>query len=242
MAALGSHTNWSQASSMGTRMATSSRKVIMCEIAPLFLLLNTPLGGSFQQSLIQKAVSSMPVSSQNTLTSGETPTSWAFPFGHCHHRLGAASLTLCKAWEYALNHRESSIAPSTSSCIINCPMLRTVRVDGQTSHPWALILHHQMAKGHLASERATPSAPTVSGVMRSYQGTSSSGMPWTTNCSQRVALQVWSTVSSISSSLPMSIWYPVHCPGLPLECSSLPSAEDWQLSSSCCIMWWTGIC
>ena len=57
-----------------------------------------------------------------------------------------------------------------------------------------------MVRRCLASERATPSVPTISGVTRSYQGTSSSEMPWTANCSQRVALQVGLTVSSISSS------------------------------------------
>ena len=227
---------------MGTCTATSSRKVIACEIMPLSLLLNTLLGGSSQQSLVQEAASLMPVSSQNTLTSGETPTSCAFPFGHCHCRPRAASPTLCRVREYTLNHRELSTSPSTSSCVINCPMLRTVRVDGQTSHPWTLMLHCQMVRRHLASERATPLAPTVSSVTKSYQGTSSSGMPWTANCSQQVALKVGSTVSSISSSSPMSIWYPVCCPGLPLECSSLPSAEDRQLSSSHRIMWRTGVC
>ena len=239
MAALGGHTNWSQALSMGTCTAMSSRKVITCKIAPLSLLLNTPLGGSSQQSLVQEA---MLVSSQNTLTSGETPTSHTFPFGHCHHRPHMASLTLCKAQEYTLNHWESSTVPCTSSCIINCPMLRTVGVGGQMSCPWTLMLHHQMARRCLASERAAPSVPTISGVTRSYQGISSSNMPWTTNCSQRVALQVGSTISSISSSSPMSIWYPVCCPGLPPECSSLPSAEDRWLSFSRHIMWWTGIC
>ena len=172
---------------------------------PLSLLLNTPLSGGSQQSLVQEAMSSMPVSSQNALTNGETPTSHAFPFCHCHHRLCAASLTLCKAREYSSNHRESSTFSSTSSCITNCPMLRTIGVGGQTSHPWTLILHHQMARRRLASERATPLAPTINGVTSLYQDTSSSEMPWTTNYSQREALQVGLTVSSISSSLPMSI-------------------------------------
>ena len=153
-----------------------------------------------------------------------------------------ASLTLCKVQEYASNHRELSTTPSTSFRIINCPMLRTVGAGRQMSHPWTLILHCQMARRCLASKRAAPSAPTVSGVTRCYQGTSSSGMPWITNCSQWVALQVGSTVSSVSSSLPMSIWYPVHYPGLPPECSSLPSVEDWQPSYSHCITWQTGIC
>ena len=135
MAALGGHTNWSQASSMGMRTAMSSRKVIACEMAPLSLLLNIPLGGSSQQSLVQEASSSMPVSSQNTLTSEETPTSRAFPFGHCHRRPCVDSLTRCKAQEYASNHRELSTIPCTSSHFMNCPMLRTVGVDGQTSHP-----------------------------------------------------------------------------------------------------------
>ena len=185
MAALGGHTNWSQASNVGTCTAMSSRKVIVCKIVHLSCLLNTPLGGSSQQSLVQEVVSSTPVSSQNTLTSGETPTSRAFPFGHCHHQLHTASPTLCKVQEYASNHRELSTVPCTSSCIMNCPMLRTIGVGGQTSHPWTLILHGQMARRCLASERATPSVPTVSSVMRLYQGTSSSEMPWITNCSQQ---------------------------------------------------------
>ena len=241
MATLGGHTNWSQALSMGTRTAMSSRKVITCEIAPLFLLLNTPLRGSSQQSLVQEVASWMLVSSQNTLTSGETPTSRAFPFGHCYHRPCAASLTLCKVWEYASNHRELSTIPCTSSHIMNCPMLRTIGAGGEMTHPWTLLLHHQMARRCLASERAAPSVPTISSVMRSYQGTSSFEMPWTASCSQRVALQVGSTVSSVSSSSPMSNWCPVHCPGLPPECCSLPLAEDQWLSSSHHITWWTGI-
>ena len=190
-------------------------------MAPLSLLLNTPLGRSSQHSFVQEVVGSAPVSSQNALTRGETPTSHTFPFGHCHHQPCVASLTLCKAWEYASNHRESSIIPSTSSCIINHPMLRTIGAGGQMSCPWTLILHHHMERRHLASERAEPSAPTVSSVTRLYQGTLSSEMPWTTNCSQWVALQVGSTVSSISSSSPISIWYPVHCLGLPTESLSL---------------------
>ena len=210
MATLGGHTNWSQASSVGTHTATSSRKVIACKIAPLSVLLNTPLGGSSQQSLVHEVMSLTSVSSQNAPTSGKILTSHAFPFGHSHHRLHAASLTLCKAQEYASNHRELTTIPCTSSCVINCPMLRTIGAGGKTSRPWTLIL--QMARRHLASERAAPSVPTISGVTRSSQGTSSSAMPWTANCSQWVALQVGSTVSSISSSLPMSIWYPVHCP------------------------------
>ena len=214
----------------------------MCEIVLLSLLLNTPLGGSSQQSLVEEAVSLMLVSSQNTLTSGETPTFCAFPFGHCHRQPCVASPTLCKVQEYASNHRELSTIPCTSSHVMNCPMLRTVRAGGQTSHPWTLILHCQMGRRCLASKRATPSVPTISSVTRSYQGTLSSDMPWTANCSQWVALQVGSTVSSISSSLPMSIWYPVHCPGLPPECCSLPSAEDGQPLSSHRITQWTGVC
>ena len=155
---------------MGTCTATSSRKVIACEIAPLSLLLNTPHSGSSQRSLVQEAVSSTPVSSQNALTSGETPTSHAFPFGHCHRRLCVSSLTLCKAQEYTLSHRELSTFPNTSSHIINCPMLRTVGVGEQMSCPWTSMLHCQMVRRHLASERAAPLAPTISGVTSSYQG------------------------------------------------------------------------
>ena len=242
MATLSGHTNWSQALSVGTRTAISSRKVIACDIASLSLLLNTPLGRSSQQSLVQEAVSSTPVSSQNTLTSEETPTSPAFPFGHCHPQLCVASLTLCNAQEYASNHRELPTVPCTSSLVMNCPMLRTGGVGGQMSHPWTLILHRQTVRSHMASERAAPSAPIISGVTNSYQGTSSSEMPWTANCNQCVVHQVGSTVSSISSPLPMSMWYPVHCPGLPPEHSSLPSAEDQQPSSCHRITWQTGVC
>ena len=195
-------------------------------MVPLSLLLNTPLGGSSQHSFVQEAVGSALVFSQNTLTRGETPTSHAFPFGHCHRQPCAASPTLCKAWEYTSNHRESSIVPSTSAHVINCPMLRTVGVGRQTSCPWTLILHHHMVRRCLASERVAPLAPTISGVTRLYQGTSSSEMPWTPNCSQWVALQVGSTVSSVSSSSSISIWYPFCCLRLPLESLSLPLAED----------------
>ena len=99
-----------------------------------------------------------------------------------------------------------------------------------------------MARRCLASERTVPSAPIISGVMYSYQGTSSSKMPWTTNCNQRVVCQMGSTISRVSSSLLMSMRYPVHCLGLPPEHSSLPSAEDQWLVSSRCIMRWTGVC
>ena len=239
MAALSRHTNWSQASSVGTCTARSSRKVIVCEIEPLSLLLYTLLGRSSQQSLVQVAASSTPVASQNALTNGETFTSRAFPFSHCHHQPCMASLTLCKVWEYALNHSKLSTSPCTSSHVMNCPMFRTVRADGQTSHPCTLALHHQTARRHLASERAVPLAPIISSVTYSYQGTSSSEMLWTANCNQCVVHQVGST---ISSSLPMSTLYPVRCLGLPPEHSSLPSAEDQWLVSSCRIMRWTGIC
>ena len=184
MAALGGHTNWSQASSMGMRTAMLSRKVITCEIAPLSLLRNTPLGRSSQQSLVQEAASSTPVSSQNTLTSGETPTSCTFPFGHCHCRPHATSPTLCKAWEYTSNHRELSTIPCTSSHIMNCPILRTVSTGRQMSCPWTLILLRQTVRRHLASKRAAPSVPTVSSVMRSYQGTS--GPPGGVDCLQHL--------------------------------------------------------
>ena len=130
----------------------------------------------------------------------------------------------------------------TSSHVMNCPMFRIVGVGGQTSHPCTLALHCQMVRRCLASERAMPMAPVISSVTYSYQGTSSSEMPWTTNCNQRVVHQVGSTVSSIFSSLPMSTGYPVHCPGLPLEHSSLPSAEDRWLVSSHHITWQTGVC
>ena len=184
----------------------------------------------------------MPVSSQNALTSGETVTSRAFPFGHCHHRPRTASLTLCKAWEYISNHSKLSTSPCTLSCVMNCPMFRTVRVGGQMSCPCTLRLHCQMVRRHLASERAAPWAPDINSVMYSYQGTSSSEMPWTANCNQRVVHQVGSTVSSISSSLPMSMQYAACCPGLPPEHSSPTPAEDLLPLSPHCLMQWTGIC
>ena len=233
--------NWPQASSMGTRTARSSRKVIACEISPLSLLLYTPLGGSSQQSLVQVAAGSTPVASQNAFTNGETFTSHTFPFGHCYRQLCTASPTLCKVWEYASTHSKFSTSPCTSSHVMNCPMFRTVRVGGQMSHPCTLALHHQTVRRCLASERAMPSAPIVNGATYSYQGTSSSKIPWTANCNQRVVCQVGSTISSISSSLLMSTRYPVHCLGLPSEHSSLPLAEDWQLVSSHHITQWTGI-
>ena len=110
------------------------------------------------------------------------------------------------------------------------------------SHPWTLILHWQMTRRCLANDKAMPSVPTVKGMTSSCQGTSSSEMAWTAKWSQRVVLQVGLTLSSVSPSLPMSTWYPVHCPGLPLEDSGLPSAEHLRLSSSCHTMWWTGVC
>ena len=141
-----------------------------------------------------------------------------------------------------MNHRESSTFSSTSSWVINCPMLRAIRVGGQMSHPWTLILHCQMARRHLANDKAVPSVPTIKGMMSSRQGTSSSEMPWTTKWSQRVVLQVGLTVSSMFPSSPMSTWYPVRCPGLPLEDSGLPSAEHLRPSSSRHTTQRTGVC
>ena len=184
----------------------------------------------------------MPVSSQNALTSGETVTSCAFPFGHCHQQLCTASLTLYKAQEYTSNHSELSTSPCTSSHVMNCPIFRTVRVGGQMSHPCTLILHHQMARRHLASERAVPSAPDINGMTYLYQGTLSSKMPWTTNCNQCVVRQVGSTVSRVSSSLLMSRRYAARCPGLPLEHSSPPPAEDLLPLSPCHLTWRTSVC
>ena len=176
-----------------------------------------PPGCSSQQSLVQLVAGSLPVSSQNALTRGETAISRAFPFSHLHRRPDMASPTLCNAQEYTSNHSVLSTSPHTSSRIMNCPMFRTVGAGGQTSRPCTLRLHCQMVRRRLASERAMPSAPDVNGVMHSYQGTLSFKIPWTANCSQRVVCQVGSTVSSISSSFsPMSRWYTVHCPGLPL--------------------------
>ena len=67
-------------------------------------------------------------------------------------------------------------------------------------------------------------------------------MPWTAKLSQLVVLYIGLTVSSMSFSSPMSTWYSVCCPGLPLEDSGLPSAGHLQPSSSCCTTWWTGVC
>ena len=173
MAALGGHTNWSQVLSVGLCTAMSSRKVIMCETAPLSLLLNTALGWSSQQSLVQ-------------LVAGSTP--------------------------------------------------------GSTSCLCTLRLHPQTARKHLASERATPLAPDVNGAMHSYQGTSLSEMPWTANCNQRVVCQVGSTVSRVSSSLPMSRWYMACCPGLPPEHSGPPPADAPPLLSPHCFMRQTSVC
>ena len=132
-----------------------------------------------------------------------------------------------------MSHRELSTFSSTSSWVINCSMLRAIRAGRQKSHPWTLILHHQTVRRCLAKDTAMSSVPTVKGMTHSAQDTSSSRMPLTTNWSQCVILQVRSMVSSVSSSLPMSTWYSVPCPGLPLEDSSLPSVEHQQPSSSC---------
>ena len=242
IATLGGHTNWSQVLSVGVRTAMLSRKVITCKTVPLSLLLNTALGWSSQQSLVQLAVGSTPVSSQNALTMGETATSHAFPFGHCHRRLCTASPTLCKVQEYTLNHSVLSTSPHTSSHVMNCPMFRTVGAGGQMSCPCTLRLHRQMATRHLASERAVPLALNVNGAMHLYQGTSSSEMPWTANCNRHVVRQVGSIVSRVSSSLPMSRRYMAHCPRLPLEPSSPPPAEDPLPLFPHHLMWWTGIC
>ena len=225
MATLGGHTSWSQVSRVGIRTAMLSRKVIACETVPLSLLLNTALSWSFQQSLVQLAVGSTPVSSQNALTMGETATSCAFPFGHCHRQPCTASPTLCKAWEYTSNHSALSTSPRTSSRIMNCPMLRMVGAGGQMSRPCTLRLHHQMARKRLASKRAMPLAPNVNGAMYSYQGTSSSKMPWTANYNQCIVCQVGSTVSRVSSSLPMSRRYTACCSRLPPEHSGPPPAD-----------------
>ena len=235
-AALGGHTNWSQALSVGVHTARSSRKVITCETAPLCLLLNTALDDSSQQSVVQEVAGSMPVSSQNTLTMGETAISHALPFSHCHHQLCTASPTLCKAREYTSNQSQLSTSPCTLSHIMNCPMFKTVRAGGQTSCPCTLRLHHQMVRRCLASERAMPSVPDVNGVTHSYQGTFLSEMPWTASCNQRVVHQVGSTVSRVSSSLLMSRQYATHCPGLPLEHSSPPPADDPLPLSPHCFM------
>ena len=231
---MGGHTNWSQALSVRVRTSMLSKKVIACETVPLSLLLNTALSWSSQQSLVQLAAGSTPVSSQNALTMGKTTISHAFPFGHCHRQPHTASPTLCKAQEYTSNHSMLSTSPHTSSHVMNCPMFRTVGAGGQMSQPCTLRLHHQMVRRCLASERATPSVPNVNGTMHSYQGTSLSKIPWTSNCNQRVICQVGSTVSSISSSLPMSRQYMACCPGLPLEHLGPPPADALLLLSPHC--------
>ena len=217
----------------------SSKKVITCETAPLSLLLNTTLGWSSQQSLVQLVAGSTPVSSQNALTMGETAISHTFPFGHCHHQPHMASPTLCKVWEYTSNHSALSTSPCTLSRIMNCPMFRMVGVGRQTSQPCTLRLHCQMVRRCLASKRAVPLAPDVNGVMHSYQGTSSSKIPWTTNCNQHVICQVGSTVSSISSSSLMSMQYTAHCPGLPPEHLGPPPADAPLPLSPHRLTWWT---
>ena len=136
----------------------SSKKVIACETVPLSLLLNTALGWSSQQSLVQLAAGSTHVSSQNALTMGETTISHAFPFDYCHRRPDTASPTLCKAWEYTSNHSMLSMSPRTSSHVMNCPMFRMVGVGGQTSRPFTLRLHRQIVRRRLTSERAMPLA------------------------------------------------------------------------------------
>ena len=154
-----------------------------------------------------------------------------------------ASTTLCNMWEYTSNHSMLSTSPRTSSHVMNCLMFRTIGADGQMSQPCTLRLHHQMVRRCLASERAVPSAPDVNGAMHLYQGTSSFEIPWTANCSQCVVCQVGSTVSSVSSSFsPMSRWYTVHCPGLPLAHLG-PSLPDASLPLfPCPLMWQTGVC
>ena len=220
----------------------SSKKVIVCEAAPLSLLLNTALGWSSQQCLVQLAAGSTLVSSQNALTMGKTTISQAFPFGHCHCRLHTASPTLCKAWEYTSNHSVLSMSPRTSSHVMNCPMFRMVGAGGQTSQPCTLRLHRQTVRRCLASERAAPSVPDIYSTTHSYQGTSSSEIPWTANCNQRVICQVGSTVSSVSSSLPMSRWYTARCPGLPPEHSDPPPADAPLLLSPHHFTRRTGVC
>ena len=60
---------------------------------------------------------------------------------------------------------------------------------GKMSSPQTLILHLHTARRHLVSDKVVPSAPDISGRINSYQGTSSSAMPWTIIWSQWVALQ-----------------------------------------------------
>ena len=133
-----------------------------------------------------------------------------------------------------MNHRELSTFFSTSSGVINCPMLRAIGAGGQASHPWTLILHHQMVRRHLAKDMATSSVPMVKGMTHLAQGILSSGMPWTANWSQHIILQVGSMVSSVSFYSPMSTWYSVPCTGLPLEDSGLPSVEHHQPPTALC--------
>ena len=53
------------------------------------------------------------------------------------------------------------------------------QVGGQTSRPRTLTLHLHIMRRHLVNDRAAPCVPTVRGMTNSYQGTSSSEMPWT---------------------------------------------------------------
>ena len=121
-------------------------------------------------------------------------------------------------------------------------MLRAVRAGGQTFCPWSLILHCQMVRRHLAKDTAASSVPMVKGMMHSAPGTSSSRMPWTANWSQHIILKVGSMVSSVSSSSPMSTWYSVPCPGLPLEDSGFPSVEHQLPLSSHYTTWQASVC
>ena len=138
-----------------------------------------PLGAGSQHSLTQAMVRSTPVSSQKAWTNEDTLTSGVCPAGHSHFHLHAASPTHCSVQEWATNQSGFPTPSATSSLVMNCPMLRTVRVGRQVSHPRTLILHLHAARRCLASDEAAPSVPTVSGMTNSYQGTLSSEMPWT---------------------------------------------------------------
>ena len=130
---------------------------------------------------MQAMASSMPVSSQKAWTSGDTLTSGIFPTGHSHFHLHAASPTCCRVWEWATNQSGLSTPSNTSSLVIKCLMLRAVRTGRQMSCPRTLILHLHTTRRHLANDKAAPSVPAIEGMTNSYQGTSSSEMPWTTN-------------------------------------------------------------
>ena len=70
-----------------------------------------------------------------------------------------------------MNQSGSSTPSNTSSLVMNCLMLRAVRVGGQMSCPRTLMLHLHTTRRCLASGKAAPSVSTIRGMTNSYQGT-----------------------------------------------------------------------